>query len=82
MRSSVFRSSIPAFDEDAARDPLIEVAVQICGKLRGRILVAPGTSVEVLKEEALNLPAIAEQIKGLTVRKVIAIPDRIVNIVI
>ncbi len=82
MRSSVFRASIPVCDEDAARDPLIEVAVQISGKLRGRILVAPGTPVEVLKEVAMSNPVIAEQIKGHTVRKVIAIPDRIVNIVI
>ncbi len=71
----------PEFDEALAIDQTIEIPVQILGKVRGRIMVARGTSEEDLKTMAMAEPKIAELIQGKQIRKVIVVPDRLVNIV-
>ncbi len=71
----------PKFDEEKTKDNEIEIAVQICGKLKGTITITPDTT----KEEALALALADEKIKSLldgkTVVKEIYIPGKIVNIV-
>ena len=71
----------PKFDEEKTKDNEIEIAVQICGKLKGTITITPDTT----KEEALALALSDEKIKSLldgkTVVKEIYIPGKIVNIV-
>jgi leucyl-tRNA synthetase len=51
------------------------------GKLRGKQNVARGLSKEELEQIAMNHEAVKEFIEGKTVRKVIAVPDKLVNIV-
>jgi leucyl-tRNA synthetase (EC 6.1.1.4) len=55
--------------------------VQVNGKLRGQIEVAPDASREATEAAALADPAVAAHLKGQAVRKVIVVPGRIVNIV-
>ena len=65
-----------------AKDDELTIAVQVRGKVRGTIQVAPGTAKEELERLALAEPAVVRHLEGQTIRKVIVVPDRIVNIVI
>src|SRR5262249_4620992 len=75
-------STWPVFNEDLAREESIEVAVQVNGKLRSRIFVAPDASEAEVREAALADERIKTQTEGKDVIKVIVIPRRLVNIVV
>jgi leucyl-tRNA synthetase len=60
----------------------VEMPVQINGKLRGLIRVPPGSSQEAVIVAAKALPAFAEWTAGKTVRKVIVVPDKLINFVV
>ena len=59
----------------------IEVAVQVNGKVRDRLQVVPGLEEDALRAAALELAKVREHLAGKAVRKVIVVPDRIVNVV-
>ena len=71
----------PTYDEAAFVEDEVEVVFQVNGKLRGKQNVARGLSKEELEQIAMNHEAVKEFIEGKTVRKVIAVPDKLVNIV-
>ncbi|MFM7739911.1 MAG: class I tRNA ligase family protein, partial [Planctomycetota bacterium] len=71
----------PAHDDALATDQSIEIPIQIQGKVRSKISVARGLSESELEAIALADPKVAEWLVGKTVRKVIIVPDRLVNIV-
>lgn len=71
----------PIYDEAALVEDEVEVVFQVNGKLRGKQNVARGLSKEELEQIAMNHEAVKEFIEGKTVRKVIAVPDKLVNIV-
>ena len=75
-------SSWPCYDEEKTVAREIEIGVQVNGKLRGTILVLKDSSKEVLEEMALKEERIIKHLEGKEVVKVIAIPNRIVNIVV
>ncbi len=79
---SIHTQSWPAVDEEAARDEEITLVVQVNGKLRDRILVAPGISDAEAQEKALASEAVRAALEGKPVRKVIIVPGRLVNIVV
>jgi leucyl-tRNA synthetase len=58
-----------------------EIVVQINGKLRGHVTVPVGSGREVVEAAARALPAFAEFAAGKTVKKVIVVPDRLINFV-
>jgi leucyl-tRNA synthetase len=61
------------------KDEEVEVAVQIMGKVRARIVVPADASQEELEERARS--EVAALLEGKTVRKVVVVPGRLVNIV-
>ena len=67
----------PALTEDAVRI----LPVQVNGKRRGEISVAAGAEPVDVEKIVLDDPEIARRLEGLTIRKVIVVKDRIVNIV-
>ena len=71
----------PDFDEALTVDSANEVPIQIKGKIKSKIMVPAGTSKVELETMALADPKIVEALDGLTVRKVIVVPDKLVNIV-
>ncbi|MBN1845772.1 MAG: leucine--tRNA ligase [Sedimentisphaerales bacterium] len=71
----------PVFDEELTRDPEVELAVQINGKVRDRIVVPADSDEESIRRTVLALAKIQEQLAQKTVRQVIVIPNRLVNIV-
>ncbi len=78
---SVFDSGWPAFDADLAREDELQLAVQVNGKLRGTLTVARDITQEAALALALADPAIAKHVTG-TIRKVIFVPGRLLNIVV
>ncbi|MDX1762787.1 MAG: leucine--tRNA ligase [bacterium] len=79
---SVGESPWPSFDIAIAREDEITVVVQINGKLRSRISVPAEASRETLEKEALAENRIQELLSGQTIRKVIVVPGKLVNIVV
>jgi leucyl-tRNA synthetase len=71
----------PIHDDSLATDQSSEVPIQIQGKVRAKISVSRGLSEKELEAVALADPKVAEWLAGKTVRKVIVVPDRLVNIV-
>ncbi len=71
----------PQADPAALVRDTLTLAVQVNGKLRGTIEVAPDTDRALIEAAALGEPHVARFLEGLTVRKVIVVPGRIVNIV-
>ena len=72
----------PQFRAELAVADEIEIAVQVNGKLRGRVLAAPDASNEDLQAKALADEKVQEHIAGKDVVKVIVVPGRLVNIVV
>ena len=60
----------------------IEMPVQVNGKLRGKITLPPGSASDLVTTTAQALPIIAEALAGKTIRKVIVVPDKLVNFVV
>ncbi len=79
---SVHTQSWPEADEEAAKDDVITLIVQINGKLRDRIEVPAGISKEDAKAKALASDKVAKYLEGKEPRKVIVVPGRLVNIVL
>jgi leucyl-tRNA synthetase len=79
--SEITRQPWPSYDEALLVEAEVEIAVQINGKMRARLKVATDANEETLKVAALALPKIAEAIAGKEIRKVVIVPNRLVNIV-
>ncbi|MFA7404929.1 MAG: leucine--tRNA ligase [Pelobacteraceae bacterium] len=76
------QTSWPDYDRSAVVDEELLVVVQVNGKLRSKITVAAATGEEELKALALADEKIAQFIEGQTVRKVICVQGKLVNIVV
>jgi leucyl-tRNA synthetase len=72
----------PEYNEELARADEIEIPVQVNGKLRSRVMAAPGTANEELESMARADEKIHEHIDGKEIVKVIVVPNRLVNIVV
>jgi len=72
----------PTYDEALLRDDSVEVPVQIVGKVRHRIMVPANADAAAMERIALADPKVQELIAGKTVRKVIAVPGKLINLVI
>ena len=77
----VSRAPWPAYDEAMLKDDEVEIAVQILGKVKARLTVPADADNETLESIARTDPTIAGLLEGKTVRKVIVVPGRLVNIV-
>ena len=78
---SCLEAEWPAYDKSLLVEEEIEMVVQVNGKVRSRIQVAAAATKEELESSALTDSKIADLIEALTVRKVIVVPGRLVNIV-
>ncbi|HLR58974.1 MAG TPA: leucine--tRNA ligase [Pseudogracilibacillus sp.] len=73
--------SWPTYDESKLVEDEVEVVIQVLGKIRSKIMVDKNLSKEELEEVALADPKIQEWIENKTIRKVIVVPGKLVNIV-
>jgi len=78
---SVFDAGWPAWDEAALVEDTVEIALQVNGKVRDRLVVARDADKAALEKEALANDKVKEIIGDREVRKVIVVPGRLVNVV-
>ncbi|EOD8631246.1 leucine--tRNA ligase [Staphylococcus aureus] len=71
----------PTYDEALLVDDEVEIVVQVNGKLRAKIKIAKDTSKEEVQEIALSNDNVKASIEGKDIMKVIAVPQKLVNIV-
>ena len=77
----IAQAAWPAFDPALAEDDEKILPVQINGKRRGEVRAPTGASEAEVEKIVMNDPEIARRLEGLTIRKVIVVKDRIVNLV-
>lgn len=80
--SIVADAAWPSFDPALLVDDEVTVAVQVKGKLRDTLTVAKGTDKEQLEALALASDKVQRALEGAAVKKVIVVPDRLVNLVV
>jgi leucyl-tRNA synthetase len=76
------RASWPAFDADAAREDSVELAVQVNGKVRGRVVVPREAGEAEIRARALAEPRVAEHVQGRQMVKLVVVPGRLVSVVV
>jgi leucyl-tRNA synthetase len=79
---SIFNATWPSWDEKALVRDEIEIAIQLNGKVKERIMVPSGLDARQTEETALNNEKVKAILEEMNVVKVIAIPGRLVNIVV
>ena len=72
----------PSFDAEAAKEDELTIVVQVNGKVRGRLTVAPGIDEEELKKLAHSDEKVVKFIEGKEIRKTIVIKNKLINIVV
>ena len=82
LKKSVHSQEFPKFDPSLIIDLEIEIGVQINGKMRGSITLAPEDSEEEAMKKVALIPQLNDRIIGLDIKKIIYVPGRILNLII
>ena len=80
--SVLLRHPWPAFDPALAKEDEVELAVQVNGKLRGKITVPAESTEDFVREKALADEKVKAALTGKTAMKVIVVPGKLVNVVV
>lgn len=72
----------PVADQDLLKDDTVTIGVQINGKVRASITLPPSASEDEAKLRAMEQPNVQKALDGLTLRKFIYVPGRIINMVV
>jgi len=81
-RGLLAQSVWPEADPALARDEIVVIAVQVNGKLRAKLEQPRDADETALREAALTEPSVLKHLEGRNPRKVIVVPNRIVNVVV
>jgi leucyl-tRNA synthetase len=79
---SLATAAWPVYSDALAREEAVELPVQVNGKLRSKVLVAPDADNDAMREAALADARVAALVEGKQVAKVIVVPGRLVNVVV
>ena len=80
--STIFNEKLPEFDPAALIKDEVEIAIQVNGKIKAKMMIASNLDEEGIKKEALENEIIKENTAGKNIVKVIVIKGRLVNIVV
>ena len=72
----------PEVDAAALEQSMIEIVVQVNGKLRGRVAVPSGAATDAVRAAALADPAVRRFVGDAAIRKVVVVPGKLVNVVV
>jgi leucyl-tRNA synthetase len=81
-QGSIHQAAYPEFNEDYLKEDSIEYPISINGKKRASAEFPADASKDELEKAALSLEAIQKWTEGKTIRKVIVVPKRMINIVV
>jgi leucyl-tRNA synthetase len=79
---SVITETWPKWTQEALVAEEVLIVVQVNGKLRSRVMIPPDASREETERAALNDPRIQEFIAGAPIKKVVVVPNKLINVVI
>ncbi len=79
---SVHGQPWPGYDEALTQDESITIVVQVNGKVRDRMVVAADAAMDVVRETAVTSANVQAHINGQPIRKIIVVPQKLVNIVV
>jgi leucyl-tRNA synthetase len=72
----------PTFDEELCRDDVVEIAVQVNGRVRGRIKLAPDAPEDEARRAAESEPNVMQHTAGKPIKKFLYVPGKIVNLLL
>ena len=78
---SIHQQAWPEYDESMIVEDMVTLVIQVNGKVRDRLEMPAGTSKEEAEQSALAAPKVQSYLEGRQIRKVIVVPERLVNIV-
>jgi leucyl-tRNA synthetase len=78
---SIFSAAWPSYDESKTVDNVVTLILQVNGKLRDKLEVPRGLSREELERFASESEKVQKHVGAFTIRKVIVVPDKLVNVV-
>jgi leucyl-tRNA synthetase len=78
----LLQAAWPSYDEALTIDAVVTLGVQVNGKLRGDVQIARDAPEAEVRAKAMAVPNVAKHLTGKTVRKVIVVAGKIVNIVV
>lgn len=81
-KPSILNTKWPVYQEEMTKDNVVQMVVQVNGKVRDNIEIEPGTPVEKMKELALQSPKTKSWVDGNEIVKIITVPNKLVNVVI
>ncbi|MFH0940920.1 MAG: leucine--tRNA ligase, partial [Candidatus Omnitrophota bacterium] len=81
QKESVFKASWPSFDEALIKEDEVSYAIQVNGKVRSKVNAGAEATEEEVKALALGDPKTKEWLKGVSVKKIIVVPGKLVSIV-
>jgi leucyl-tRNA synthetase len=81
-KESVFRASWPEYEETMLKEDEIPIVVQVNGKLRAKLILPSELEEEKVKEAALGHENIKRYVEGKSIKKVIFVPEKLVNVVV
>ena len=81
-RRAWWTSAWPVADAAVAREDEVELAVQVNGKVRGRITVARDAPEDEMRARRLAEPRVAEHVAGKEIVKLVVVPGRLVSVVV
>jgi leucyl-tRNA synthetase len=81
-RGDITEQPWPAYDERLLVEDEVEVVLQINGKVRERMKISVFATGEEMKTAALSNPKIQERTAGKTIRNVVVVPKKLVNVVV
>ncbi|MEM7344012.1 MAG: class I tRNA ligase family protein [Chloroflexota bacterium] len=79
---SVHQQAWPVFDAELAKEDVVEIAIQVNGKVRAKLDISPEIDPEEAKAQALAVEDVQPYIADKNVVKVIYVPGRLVNVVV
>ncbi len=79
---SIAIAPFPGYDEALCVDDVVEIPVQVNGKVRGKVMLAPDATETQARDAALADENVQKHLGGKAVRKLVYIPGRILNVII
>jgi leucyl-tRNA synthetase len=79
---AIFSEAWPDWDEGLTKEDEIELVMQINGKLRNKVMIPAGLDDDAIKERSLRDQKISEYVKGRSIKKIIVVKGKLVNIVL
>jgi len=81
-KGSIAHEPWPAYDPSLVKDDVVEIGVQVNGKVRGTIAIAVDASEAAALDAARGTPNVATHLAGKTVKKVVYVPGKILNVIV